>query len=51
MWWKLKKVDAHVDIHLFLVVDVQLLIGVDGHQQRADVSLNRRVKNVTAATA
>lgn len=27
--WKLKKVDAHVCFHLFLIVDVQLFVGVD----------------------
>lgn len=41
VWWKLKKVDTHVDVHLFLAVDVQLLVGVDGHEQRADVCLKR----------
>lgn len=39
VWWKLKKVDTHVDIHLFLTVDVQLLVWIYRHQQCANVSL------------
>ncbi len=46
MWWKLKKVDAHVEIHLFVIVDVQLFVGIDRHQQRANVGLKEPVKTI-----
>lgn len=31
VWWKLKKVDTHVELHLFVIVYVQLFVGVDRH--------------------
>lgn len=39
---KLKEVHTHVEVHLFFIVDVQLFVGVDGHQQSADVSLKQK---------
>lgn len=36
---ELKEVDPFVEFHVFLVVDVQLFVRVDGHQQGADVRL------------
>ncbi len=44
VWWKLKKVDTHVKFHLFLGVDVQLFVGINRHQQRANVGLTERVQ-------
>lgn len=39
VWWKLKKVDPHVKIHLFVIVDVQFFVGIHRHQQCANVGL------------
>lgn len=38
---QLKEVDPFVELHVFLVVDVQLFVGIDGHQQGADVRLHQ----------
>lgn len=46
MWWKLKEVDTHVELHLFLIVDVQFFVGIDGHNQRANVGLKEWVQMV-----
>lgn len=44
MWWKLKEVHTHVEVHLFFIVDVQLFVGVDRHQQSANVGLKQKGK-------
>lgn len=41
VWWKLKKIDTHVEFHLLLIVDVQLFVRVDRHKQCADVGLKQ----------
>lgn len=38
---QLKEVDPFIELHVFLVVDVQLFVRIDGHQQRADVRLHQ----------
>lgn len=41
MWRKFKKVDTLVKFHMFLIVDVHLLVRVDRHQQCAYVGLKQ----------
>lgn len=38
---QLKEVDPFIELHVFLVVDVQVFVGIDGHQQRADIRLRQ----------
>lgn len=40
VWGELKEVNPFVEFHVFLVVDVQLFVRIDRHQQRADVRLH-----------
>lgn len=42
MWWEFKKVNTHVDIHLFPVVNVQLFVRIDRHQQSTNIGLEKR---------
>lgn len=41
VWRQLKEVDPSIELHVFLVVNVQLFVRIDGHQQRADVCLQQ----------
>lgn len=40
VWGELKEVNPFVEFHVFLVVDVQLFVRIDRHQQCADVRLH-----------
>ena len=42
MWGEFEEVDPHVHIHLFGVVNVQVLVGVHRHNQGADVGLQKQ---------
>lgn len=43
---QLEEVDPFIELHVFLVVDVQLFVRIDGHQQCADVRLHQSGQTV-----